>query len=248
MIKILDLFSGVQSVDDAMYMTGIAYEYKGVDIYSPKKENIILDLTQDNIIERLKEVLGNWKPDFIWASPVCNKLSLATAMKGGHNAYFKVDKETKTIVPWPIGSMVDGAKNYQKIVGTEKAYKEALLTLKMFENTKKIIEYFNVPFAIENPQHSLTKYIMKEYITNVCSYCMYGFEQRKNTQIFSNKKIDLVKCNHKGYRPHAVSVYGKPKSQGKRLPDYSERASVPPKLIVNIIDQLLLKERGNNGL
>lgn len=244
MIKVLDLFAGTQSVRKALDEMGVEYEYKGIDIYSPEKENIILDLTQDDIVNKLKDKLGDWKPDFIWASPVCNKLSLATAMKYGNNAYFKLDKETETITPWTIGSTTEGAKNYQKIVGTEKAYQEALWTLKMFDNTKKIMNHFNVPFAIENPQHSLTKYIMKEYITNICSYCMYGFEQRKNTQIFSNKKIELLKCNHKGYKPHKVAVYGKPKSQGKRLPDYAERASVPPKLIKEIIKQLV-KEVGN---
>lgn len=235
MIRILDLFAGTQSVKKAIPNC----DYVGVDIYSPEGENLIFDLTTDDVVEKLLEKLGDWKPDFIWASPVCNKLSLATAMKNGHNAYFKLDKETNTITPWAVGSTAEGAKNYQKIVGTKKAYDEAILNLKMFENTKKIVNFFNVPFVIENPQHSLTKHIMKEYINNTCSYCMYGFEQRKNTQLFSNIKLDLVKCNHKGVKPHKVSVYGKPKWQEKRLPEYAERASVPPKLIRSVVKQIM---------
>ena len=90
MIKVLDLFAGTQSVKNALNEFDI--DYKGIDIYSPEGENIILDLTQDNIVERLLEKLGNWKPDFIWASPVCNKFSLGSVVKGGGNICFEVKK------------------------------------------------------------------------------------------------------------------------------------------------------------
>jgi hypothetical protein len=42
MIKILDLFSGTQSVKKALDLMNIEYEYYGIDIYSPEDDNIIL--------------------------------------------------------------------------------------------------------------------------------------------------------------------------------------------------------------
>ncbi len=274
MIRVLDLFAGTQSVKKALTkkynitgwstpnFDGIqvgwsggtwAVEYIGIDVYSPEGKNMIIDLTSEFALEMLLDRLEDWKPDFVWASPVCNKLSLATAMKGGHNVYFELNKETKTIKPWPIGSMVDGAKNYQSIIGTTKAYNEAIQALKMFENTKKIINYFNVPFAIENPRHSLTKYIMKDFIINKTSYCMYGFEQNKPTQIFSNKELNLMMCSTEtpckyGPRKHPIGVYGKASYKNKTLiNNYADRAAVPPKLIESILEQLLNKGEQNES-
>ena len=77
-VKILDLFAGTQSVKKALNNYNI--DYKGVDI---KGDNIILDLSQNNIIKRLKSKLGNWKPDFIWASPICYPFSRAQCITNG---------------------------------------------------------------------------------------------------------------------------------------------------------------------
>lgn len=68
---------------------GQGLDYKGIDIYSPEGENIIFDLSQDNIVEKLKEVLGDWKPDFIWASPLCTTFSRATCIPNGTLAYIE---------------------------------------------------------------------------------------------------------------------------------------------------------------
>lgn len=55
MLKILDLFAGTQSIKK----TFPECDYRGVDIYSPEGENIILDLSQENIVEKLLEKLGD---------------------------------------------------------------------------------------------------------------------------------------------------------------------------------------------
>ena len=89
MIKILDLFSGTQSVKKALDLMNIEYEYYGIDIYSPEDDNIILDLSQNNIVEKVIAALPKgFIPNFIWASPVCRLFSIATAVKGG-NVYFE---------------------------------------------------------------------------------------------------------------------------------------------------------------
>ena len=103
MLKVLDLFAGTQSVRKALDKFNVEYEYYGIDIYSPEEENIIQDLTSNNVIEELIGKLPKgWKPDFIWASPVCNKFSVAITGKGG-NYYFEVKE--KSIIPrenWDI--------------------------------------------------------------------------------------------------------------------------------------------------
>ena len=43
-MRILDLFSGTQSVRKALDELNVDYEYYGIDIYSPEQENVILDL------------------------------------------------------------------------------------------------------------------------------------------------------------------------------------------------------------
>jgi hypothetical protein len=56
-IKILDLFAGGQSVKKALKNENI--EYKGIDILAPSlNDNIIFDLSQDNIVEKLKKELN----------------------------------------------------------------------------------------------------------------------------------------------------------------------------------------------
>lgn len=95
MLKILDLFAGTQSTRKAIELMTIEYDYKGVDIYSPEEENIIFDLSQDNIVEKLKEVLGDWKPDIIWASPLCTTFSRATCIKNGTLSYVLENEQVR---------------------------------------------------------------------------------------------------------------------------------------------------------
>lgn len=119
------------------------------------------------------------------------------------------------------------------------------MTLKMFENTKAIINHYNVPFAIENPKHSLTKYIMKGYERNFTSYCMYGFAQQKHTCIYSNKVLDLKVCD-RTHEHKLIHANEKNQKLGRKpIVRYADKAAVPPLLIQEIIKQLL--EEVNNG-
>ncbi len=272
MIKVLDLFSGTQSVKKALtekfkikkwVINGLknkAYigfkeldsvgngvnpivEYIGVDIYSPEDENLILDLSEDNIVKKIVKELGNWTPDFIWNSPICNKFSTACAYKGGNLFFEKVGlDEIKIRTKWEDKN--NKAYPYEKCKENSKRYiEESKLALKLHTNGKKIIDYFNVPFAIENPRRAMSKYLYKEYENNFTSYCMYGFKYEKPTTIYSNKKINLKICNHKPKREfHTIMLSGNKKDYTngrKNMSSYSQRSSVPPKLIVSILDQLL---------
>lgn len=224
-IKILDLFAGTQSVKKALNEYGVEYEYYGIDIIEP---NIILDLSQEDIVNKVVEALPNdWIPDFIWASPVCRLFSIATAVKGG-NVYFEKTRQG-------IKSRVDleplkdtQFKNYT----LEYITNETTLHLKLVSNMQKIIDYYNTHFVIENPSHSFMKNVLNPlYVMNRVDYCMYGFQYKKPTIIFSNDILDLKICNHKGKHIQTFQ---------DDIGDYSERASVPPKLIIEIFKRFKL--------
>ena len=160
MLRILDLFAGKQNVRKALFNKyGIlGYEYYGVDIVG--KGNYILDLSQDDIIKKLEFLLPDgWKPDFIWASPVCNKFSIATAVKGG-NLYFE---KTRTGVKIredfkPLENSVYKNMDHQTIQD------DAKLHLKLVANMQRIIDYFDCDFVIENPTSSLYQKLLKPVI------------------------------------------------------------------------------------
>ena len=201
----------------------IDYEYYGIDIYSPEEKNIILDLSQDNIVEKVVSVLPkDWKPDFIWASPVCRLFSTATSVKGG-NVYFEL---TKTgIKP---RTNLEPLKNTQfKNYTLEYITQETTLHLKLVENMEKIISYYGCDFVIENPAGSSMKKVLSPlYVMNRVDYCMYGYGYKKPTIIFSNYVLDLKKCNHE---THELSFQND-------IHKYDQRASVPPKLIKDILN------------
>lgn len=240
-IKILDLFAGTQSVKKALFpiiqrnsWDKAAYlDYKGIDIYSPEGKNIILDLSQDDIICKLTEKLGNWKPDFIWASPICNFFSIATCVKNG-NIYFETtNDQLKIRENWNI--TYNGVDYINQPDMIKRNIERAKFSLKIFENTKKIIEYFNVPFAIENPTTAFSRYILQEYWWNKCDYCVYGFDYKKPTTIYSNKRIILKRCTHKTHK-RVIAKFGKGQ-QG--ISNYADRARVPNELIQDVFKQLM---------
>lgn len=269
MIRILDLFAGTQSVrkmlDDKYQIenwemkfhngyvpiwSGFKInkkqdkyekivEYIGIDIESPEDLNFIFDLTAINIVQKLNKFLNGWKPDFIWASPLCTPFSRATSIKNGTLSYEVIDGNLKIREDFSYithKAYVDHINNPDFI---KKHQEKGKLGLKLFNNTKKIINSFNCPFVIENPASAISKYILKEFIKNDTTYCMYGFDYKKRTSIYSNKKLDLLICNHKGN--HKMVMSGRPNQTGIKAAPSSNRARsiVPPKLIKQIFEELL---------
>ena len=233
MIKILDLCSGTQSVK-------IAYpkcDYKGLDIYQPdNNDNIIFDLSQDNIIEKIKNLLGNWKPDFIWASPLCTPFSRATCIPGGSLSYELKNDRCVIRDNFEIIKHKAYLKHVTNLDFQKKHKDKGVLGLKLLGNIKEIISYYNVPFVIENPSTALSKYELTCYSRNITAYCMYGFLYKKSTAIYSNKVLNLKKCNHKN---HIQVMSGWTKKTGiENAPSSNkDRSKVPPKLIKEIISQ-----------
>ena len=105
------------------------------------------------------------------------------------------------------------------------------LGIPMVDKVFEIMDYFKpLWWVIENPQTSS----MKEYINDLLpytdtSYCMYGFEYRKNTRFWTNIPNQLKKCNHKIHKLSACN--GKGQGGGSnRLPRYK----IPPLLIEDL--------------
>ena len=228
-MKVLDLFSGTQSVRKGLDTMNIDYEYYGIDIYSPEQENIILDLSQDDIVEKVVKCLPKgWKPDFIWASPVCRIFSIATAVKGG-NVYFEKSrngvKPRKNLLPLKKTQFSSYTKEYID--------RETKLHLKLVENMQKILDYYECDFVIENPRSSYMVYYLNPlYVPNKVDYCMYGYDYKKPTTIYSNYNLDLKTCNHNYHETKIGTLRKRNKIAAK---GYTQIASVPPELIAAIL-------------
>ncbi len=86
---IWDLFGGgIGSVRKALNQD--EYKIYTFDILNTLQDTIIMDWSQDNIIE-VFERLQLPKPDYIIASPPCNSFSRAAAMKGGNGSWRNVN-------------------------------------------------------------------------------------------------------------------------------------------------------------
>jgi hypothetical protein len=233
LFRILDLFAGTQSVKKASaifvkeyfkkYGIVIEIDYIGIDIYSPEEENLILDLSQDDIVEKVVATLPKgWIPDFIWASPVCRLFSTAAAAKGGNVYFERIRSGIK-----PRTNMEALQTTQQKDYTLEYITSETTLHLKLVKNMQLVIDYYNTNFVIENPRSSYMVYLLNPlYVPNKVDYCMYGFDYKKPTTIYSNYNLDLKTCNHK-------------KNHQQYPSGYAKRASVPPLLIKQILNIFL---------
>jgi len=228
MIKVLDLFSGTQSVKKGLDEMNVDYEYYGIDIYSPEDENVILDLSQDDIVNKVISVLPKgWNPDFIWASPPCNKFSRLSTGENGNFYFEKTSIGLKPRENWDIKIQ----PNYRNRV--DGAYDEANIALKIVNNVIEILNHYDVKFIIENPFNSLIERVLPYLIIkNRADYCAYGFDYMKPTAIYSNHAMELKTCKCK--TKHKIQI-----QTNDSFMNYKLRASVPPKLIVDILNKML---------
>ena len=237
MFKMLDLYGGTQSNKKGLDLLDIEYKYYAIDIYSPEGENIILDLSQDDIVEKLVEVLPKgFKPDLLWMGIPCNKFSLATAVKGG-NLYFQ--KDGKNI---KIREDFEVLKNtVYKNKNTETIQEEAALAIKLVNNAIEIANYYDCDFIIENPWSSyIVHFLDPMLIRNKVDYCMYGYDYQKPTCIYSNYVLNLKTCNHTELHTAKIGSKTTKKDikQNKNF-SYQQKASVPPLLIQEILKHFI---------
>lgn len=119
-------------------------------------------------------------------------------------------------------------------------------------NTLKLIEYYNVPFFIENPRGFLRKmWFMKNIPRATVWYCKYNDIRAKPTDIFTNQLKDLFNPN--GWTPRPICFNGNRKCHHEKAPrgsatgtqglkDNYERSKIPHELCIEIINFLNQKK------
>lgn len=205
-MKVLELFAGSRSI-------GKEAHKKGMRVFSS-------DIEQFGGIDYVVDILDfdhkkvPFIPDLIWASPPCTGFSVAsigTHWGGGRRAY-----EPKT----------DTAR----------------LGIELVKKTLKIIKYYQkknpkLVYYIENPRGVLRKLGLLDKIPfhHTISYCQYGDERMKPTDIWTNngtwkpKKI----CKN-GDKCHVSAPRGsKTGTQGRT--GAFERSRIPSKLCREVL-------------
>jgi len=214
-MRLLDLFTGTQSV--AKVARELGFDVTTLDIDKRCGADICVCITEWDYTSFPP---GHF--DIIWASPPCQTFSCARKCN--------------------IGKTIQGE------VMTHETLQRDLeqFGIPLLRKTEEIIQYFQPTyFFIENPGTGK----MKDYISIPCykcvvDYCMYGFEYRKRTNVFSNVKLDLKLCDksHLVDGKHVMTCLGTTKGGHKGQGGGSSRNSryaIPPILISNVLQNLI---------
>lgn len=168
-MKVLELFAGERCI-------GKAFEKKGHEVYSiewdKSHENIdwymdIGQITVQDIIDRFGV------PDVIWASPDCTTFSVAAISKHRRRE--------------PDGNLTP-ISEYAKFCDMVDSH--------VIDLIKELLEINpNLIYFIENPRGGLRKMnFMKDLPRYTVTYCQYGDERMKPTDIWTNH-------SNPGFRP-----------------------------------------------
>jgi hypothetical protein len=160
-------------------------------------------------------------PDVIWASPPCTGFSVAAIghhWTGGKGAYIP---KTET----------------------------ARLGIELVKKTLEIIDYYKPKYwFIENPRGVLRKMdIVKNLKRNTVTYCQYGDERMKPTDIWTNSEVWIPRkmCKN-GDTCHVAAPRGSRTGTQGRSNAY-ERSKIPNELCYEILNSCL-NEPQNQGI
>ena len=152
-------------------------------------------------------------PDVIWASPPCTGFSVAAI---GHH--------------WSIGEGGHIPKTDTARLGIELAKK-----------TLEIIDHYKPKYwFIENPRGVLRKMsFMGDFKRNTVTYCQYGDERMKPTDIWTNSDIWIPRKMCKNGDPcHVAAPRGSRTGTQGRANAY-ERSKIPSELCYEILKSCL---------
>ena len=207
-MKILELFAGKRSI-------GKAFEAVGDEVFSVEwnKEFNDIDLYKDIGQLTSNEILEKFgRPDVIWASPDCSSYSVAAISK-----HRRKDKVTGNLIP-----ITDYAKFCDNV-------NKHVIDLIKELNPKY---YF-----IENPRGGMRKMIwMQDLPRYTVTYCKYGEERMKPTDIWTNHPNPMfLPPSKNGDSDHISSPRGS-KTGTQGIKGSVERSLIPKRLCEHIVE------------
>jgi len=178
-------------------------------------ETFSVDIKEFDKIDYVTDILDfdtdkvPFKPDIIWASPPCTYFSVASI---GH--HWNKDHTPKTF--------------------------EAVVGMQIVIKTLKIIDHFQPEyFFIENPRGKLRKLdFMKKLPRTTVTYCQYGDERMKPTDIWTNDWCWIPRKECKNGNPfcdHQAAPRGS-KTGTQGMKNAYEKSKVPYKLCKEILE------------
>jgi hypothetical protein len=191
---------------------GKAAEEIGMEVFSCD----LIDFGGINYVADIREFDYSkipFVPDVIWASPPCTGFSVAAI---GRN--------------W----------NHDKTPKTDTAR----LGIELVKKTIEIINHYNPKhFFIENPRGMLRKMpIMEQFKRHTVTYCQYGDDRMKPTDIWTNSDIWTPKPACKNGDPCHVAAPRGSVTGTQGLKGAYERSKIPHELCSEVLKSCLVYE------
>lgn len=207
-MKMLELFAGTRSI-------GKAFEAAGDEVFSVEWnkdfENIDLyadigQLTAEEVIEKFG------KPDVVWASPDCSSYSVAAISK-----HRRKNKENGSLEP---------ISEYAKFCDSVN------------QHVLELIKELNPKYwFIENPRGGLRKMSwMQDLPRYTVTYCKYGEERMKPTDIWTNHPDPKFLPPSKNGDPDHVPAPRGARTGTQGLKGSIERSRIPKLLCEHIVE------------
>jgi len=167
----------------------------------------------------------SWRPDVIWASPPCTTFSVCTISKHWKNGR-------------PVSS---------------RAFVGLALVFKAIEIIQELKPKY---FFIENPRGMLrSQPFMAQFPRHTATYCQYGMDYQKPTDIWTNADLQLKSCSSgdschqfqpRNYIPK--STFNRLGQGVQGLSGAEERGAIPPRLCEEIYKSCLREPIDKNKL
>ena len=206
-MKVLELFAGTRSI-------GKAFEARGHDVFSIEwdKQHENIDWYVDIMEVTAADILERFgKPDVIWASPDCTTYSIAAI---SHHRTKEVDGNLKAV------------SEYAKL--SDKLNQHLLDLIRELDPTY---------FFIENPRGGLRKMnFMKDIPKYTVTYCQYGDNRMKPTDLWTNHPDPKFKAMCKNGQPCHVSAPRGSSTGTQGLKNVVDRSRIPKELCEHIVE------------
>jgi hypothetical protein len=207
-MKVLELFAGTRSI-------GKAFEARGHEVFSVEWDKDFQDidlyadigqLTAQDILERFGT------PDVIWASPDCTTFSVAAI-----SYHRRLNKQTKSLDP-----ITEYARFCDEVD----------------KNMLRLIRELRPAFYfIENPRGGMRKMEWMQVLPRyTVTYCQYGEERMKPTDIWTNHPEPNFKPPCKNGDPCHVSAPRGARTGTQGIKGSRDRSVIPPQLGEHIVD------------